>query len=439
MPYIQKINIKYIDNDTGAIIKLPGLYCEKGLIISHLRYLALHQHKSESWKERSLFSLALLLTYINSVKSFDKVTELLRSFSNALVTGTINFETLNDPLDLYWKARAISDANNILYHITKYTDYLASQDGYESSRVNPFRKASCYEERLNWCAYYQKQANVFLNHLHKKNDVYIENQRVREINGIIAPKVDQEKVIKFPDSEIEKLLQVGFVKKGQQDYKLQAMTILMNYGGLRKSELFHLFVSDITLNPNRENEALVRVYHPEYGRSPDPKFDNRAAYLSSITHYLPRTKYRLTERLYSGWKAPLLTSKSYFFEVIFNPAEKAEEFLKVWINYLKYQRVEPPEGDPHPFAFTNSRGAPETLKNFQRKHKLAIEKIGLECRKELGTTEHGHRHAYGYRCRKAGLSQIEIQRAMHHKSPMSCLVYTCPTSEEIRIELGKTE
>ena len=100
-------------------------------------------------------------------------------------------------------------------------------------------------------------------------------------------------------------------------------------------------------------------------------------------------------------------------------------------NYLKFQRVEPTRFEKHPFAFTNSTGAPETIKNFQRLHKRAVEKIGLTVKKELGTTEHGHRHAYGFRARKAGLDQVAIQKAMHHKSPLSCLVYIKPTLEEV--------
>jgi hypothetical protein len=215
------------------------------------------------------------------------------------------------------------------------------------------------------------------------------------------------------------------------------MTMLLNYGGLRKSEIFHIFTSDITIHPNHDDEALVRVYHPVCGRSPDPRYKNRSEYLHSETNYKPRNTYRITERLYSGWKNPLMTSKEGYFEVIFNPTHKAREFLQIWVKYLKYQRVEPDK--LHPFAFTNDRGEPDTLKNFQRRHKRAVERIGLECKKEFGTTEHGHRHAYGYRARKLGLSQVELQKAMHHKSPNSCLIYIKPTSEDIRTEMRESE
>jgi len=278
-----------------------------------------------------------------------------------------------------------------------------------------------------------------LNHLSNKVDAAEKNKLVRVIGNHLEDKVDYEYATRFPEDQIERLLYLGFEKNGVIDYKSQAITMLMNYGGLRKSEIFHIYTSDITLHPVNKNEALVRVYHPEIGSSPIEGYKNRREYLLANSKYKPRNNYLISERLYAGWKTPLLSSKKEYFEVLFNPPSKAAEFLLVWANYLKYQRVEPPKNNPHPFAFTNSSGAPETIKNFQRLHRNAIEKIGLICTKELGTTEHGHRHAYGFRLRDAGLSQVEIQKAMHHKSPLSCLVYIKPTLDEVREELRRLQ
>ncbi|MBE0470715.1 MAG: site-specific integrase [Methyloprofundus sp.] len=439
MAFVKKINVNYVDLDSGLRFGLPALFTDQGLIISHLRYLAWFNQKSESWKERSVFSLKLLIEYIHAVPNYDKATELLKSFTESLVTGTIDYDTLNDPLGLFWRPRKTSNANNILFHLTHYTDFLALQEGYTSSRVNPFRKATSYEERLNWCAYYQKQQNVFLNHLTPKSYIRSQVQKVRLISGFANNKVDNEKVTRFPEEHVERLIYLGFGKNGTPDYKSQAITMLLNYGGLRKSEVFHIYTSDITQNPNNPEEAMVRVYHPEYGASPDPHYKTRKEYLLAETNYKPRNQYRITERLHAGWKNPLLTSDKAYYEVLFCPREKAKEFLAVWVNYLKFQRVEPQGSDRHPFAFTNNTGKPETIKNFQRLHKNAVQKIGLACKKEFGTTEHAHRHAYGYRLRRHGLNQVEIQKSMHHKSPNSCLIYIKPTNEEIKNKMKETE
>ena len=148
-------------------------------------------------------------------------------------------------------------------------------------------------------------------------------------------------------------------------------------------------------------------------------------------------EYLKSERQHCGWKSPLLTDPRGFFEVFFAPTEKASEFLLVWANYLKHQRVDPPDNFMHPYAFTNSKGHPETIKNFQRLHADAVRRIGLQPEKYLGTTEHGHRHSYGYRLAEHDFSQREIQKAMHHKNPDSCLVYIQPTNKELRNKMKR--
>lgn len=77
-----------------------------------------------------------------------------------------------------------------------------------------------------------------------------------------APHVKEEKTAKFPEEHLDNLLYNGFKANGNQDFRSQAITILLNYDGLRKSEVFHLYTSDITLHPNHHDEALFRVYHP---------------------------------------------------------------------------------------------------------------------------------------------------------------------------------
>jgi len=432
-----KLAVSYTDTASGNQYQLPAVYTRNGTLISHLRYLAWYSEKSDSWREKSVFSVRLLIDYIEAAPAFKKTTALLKNFTEALVTGTIDYHASDDPLSLFWKPRDLRVANNILFHITHYTDFLTLQDDYDQRRINPFREATGWEERINWCAYYHKQANVFLNHLSSYSEAQKAAARKRLVYTPIQLVTSNDKAERFPEDKIERMIHEGFTVRGKPDYRSQAMTMLLNYGGLRKSEIFHIFISDITIHPNHEKEALVRVYHPVYGRSSDPRYKNRVEYLLSETAYKPRSTYRITERLYSGWKNPLMTSKEGYFEVIFNPTHKAKEFLNVWVKYLKYQRIEP--NIYHPFAFNNDRGEPDTLKNFQRRHKRAVERIGLECKKEFGTTEHGHRHAYGYRARKLGLSQVELQKAMHHKSPNSCLIYIKPTSDDIRTEMRASE
>src|SRR5690606_40480489 len=92
------------------------------------------------------------------------------------------------------------------------------------------------------------------------------------------------------------------------DYKNQAITLLMHYGGVRKSEIFHLYLTDIHIDRKR-SEAVVRIYHPSEGSSPEPRYRNRREYLAREFGLKPRTDYAKSERLHAGWKAPLLTDR----------------------------------------------------------------------------------------------------------------------------------
>ena len=448
MKYAIKIKTQYKNDHTNKELALPGIYTESGLLVSHLRYLAEHAHKSGSWQDRSVFAVMLLIRYINVNQSaFEDATSLLQSFAQCLTLGTYNPSTLEDERQLYWSPRSYEDANSLLGHITAYTDWLAEQPEYPQQMINRFRKATSVEQRLNWCAYYHKHARVFLNHLSMPKKVAHAMGYRRQVRAQQRTAIQVSTCKRFPSSEIRRLLDVGMIRpKGDvnelgnpsPDYKNQAITLLMHYGGLRKSEVFHLYLSDIHIDRQR-SEAIVRIYHPSEGSSPDPRYRNRRAYLAREFGLKPRTDYVKSERLHAGWKAPLLTDKRKFFQVHFFPPEKAAEFLFVWCNYLIHQRVNPQRFEEHPYAFTNSLGRPETIKNYRRMHADAVRRIELEHSKSLGTTEHGHRHAYGYRLAKHGFSQVEIQKAMHHKSPDSCLVYIQPTDEELRSNMRRAE
>ena len=444
MTYIIKVKALYQNDLTGRSIKLPALLTESGLLISHLRYLAYNSKKSSSWKEKSTQAVKLLVEYINANTGvFQQTTKLLASFARALEEGTVDPRVQQDPTHLFWLPRSREHCSDLLFLITDYTDWLARQSDFKIKPANPFRDATSTEQRMRWCAFHNKRNRVFLNHLIDPEKYTTAMRTVREVQGPQCPPENVTPAKRFPEEQIALLMNRGFVlpgskKSGRQhpDYKGQALTLLMHYGGLRKSEALHLYLSDIIFD-EKNNEAIVRVYHPANGKSPDEQYPTRKQFLAVHYGLLPRNEHLKTERLHLGWKNPVLDHRDGYFSVQFFPSKMASEFLGIWINYLKYQRIDPDLTRDHPYAFTNSRGEPETLKNAQRLHKKAVERIGLVHRKIVGTSEHGHRHSYGYRLRANGFNQIEIQKAMHHRSPDSCLIYIQPTEEEIRLRISE--
>ncbi|MCG9575989.1 site-specific integrase [Vibrio tubiashii] len=411
-------------HQSGSSFYFPAIFTENGLLLSHLRYLYTNRSKSQSWIERNTFAVGQLLKFIDhQVSNFSSATELLGAFVEALQFGTI--QDAQDCSGLYWSPRRNEDVNVLLRHITDYCDYIDSVHGTDIPKLNPLRKSTYAEERMQWCAYYRRHNRSFLNHLAKPSIQQF--SLARKIRGPERHFVDVETVYRFPEDRIQDLLLYGFVSaSGEPDYASQLILMLMHFGGLRLSECFHIYTDDISIDP-KSGSALISVYHPSDGKSPDERFSNRREYLAYKYGLEPRHEYTRGHRLYSGWKGPMLTNRNLSFDVMFYPASKAVEFTLLLQKYLANKR--PSE---FPFLFVNSKGNPESKKNFNQKHNRAVKRIGLESSKFLGTTPHAHRHSYGYRLGKDGFSQQEIQKAMHHKSPDSCLVYLQATSNEVR-------
>lgn len=424
MSFVIKRGVNYKADASRPSFRFPALFTESGLLISHLRFLHENRYKSQSWLERNTFAVELLLKFIErQVSNYSTATDLLRAFVEALQFGTI--QDGQDDSGLFWSHRRNEDVNVLLRHITEYCDYLDTIHGTDLPKLNPLRKATQVEERLQWCAYYRRHSRSFLNHLAKPSRQQF--SAVRKIRGPERHLVDIEAVYRFPEDRIEDLLLHGFVStSGEPDYSSQLIVMLMHFGGLRLSECFHIYIDDISIDP-QSGSALISVFHPSDGKSPDERFSKRNEYLVHKYRMNPRNDYSRSHRLYAGWKEPLLTNRNLSFDVMFYPPSKAVGFTLLLQKYLAIKPV-----SESPFLFVNSKGKPESKKNFNQKHNRAVQRIGLEPCKSLGTTPHAHRHSYGYRLGQGGFSQLEIQKAMHHKNPDSCLVYLKPTADEVR-------
>lgn len=401
MSFVIKRAVNYKAGEGRPSFRFPALFTESGLLISHLRFLHENRYKSQSWLERNPFAVELLLKYIErQLSSFSSATELLRAFVEALQFGTI--QEGKDRSGLFWTPRRNEDVNVLLRHITEYCDYLDTIHGTDLPKLNPLRKATHAEERLQWCAYYRRHSRSFFNHLAKLSQPQL--SFARKVRGPERHLVDVEDVYRFPEDRIQDLLFHGFVSaSGEPDYGSQLIVMLMHFGGLRLSECFHIYAHDVDID-QKSGSALISVFHPSDGKSPDECFSKRNEYLVHKYRLSPRNEYSRSHKLYAGWKGPLLKNSDLSFDVMFYPASKAVEFTLILQKYLSIK----PASDS-PFLFVNSKGNPESKKTFNQKYHRAVQRIGLEPSKQLGTTPHAHRHSYGYRLSKSGFSQLEIR------------------------------
>lgn len=458
MRYVQVSSKTYRDN-TGRSIDFPTLLVEyngETILFEQLhRYQIKNRSKSSTWHKKLVQAVGLLLDYMEANQEYySSPKEFFDTFTESVYSGTINDKGL-DPSGLYWLPKRVQTANMLLSALDGFSDWLYRE--YGAVQLNPWRKATRYEERLNWMAQINKSHNSFLGHL---NDVHEISETAKLARNVVKrrnPYASKGGTKAFSESEIHKLLWEGF-KYTRKNIELDlvdrynwrdiAITILMHGGGLRHSEVFHLWVQDVFPDPEDLNLAVVRIYHPSEGKAPqDFKNPTNGKYITDRESYLllkygllPRNKYSGQDKRFAGWKEPRLDNdEDKYMHVYWLSKEWGYSFMYVWKMYMA-KRLRDGIKDTHPFAFVShspkTLGEMMPLRTQRESHEKAVEKIGLTVGKKDGTTPHGHRHAYGQRLKNANIHDRIKQIAMHHKSIESQKVYTEPTVSDVTVSLN---
>lgn len=413
--------------------------------------------KSLAWQKEVAYSLGLFIDFIAAhdkqatqgvaVNSAPTPVTLFSSFAMALTRGTIGPDGL-DTLGLYWEAKSVQRASKLISTVTMFSDWSASRLG--TAQVNPWRNASFAERMAAMRNIDKRKPHQLLGYLGTTAQKSDWSGSVRNVSADRKAPVSAPKEPKiFPDDMAMDLIVKGFARPGSIESDplhervalRNAMVVaLMHGGGLRESEPFHLYVSDVGIDPLNPKSATVRLYHPSQGWAPPDFVDpitghriitDRATYLMQKYSLLPRNEQ--SGRFSSGWKDLFMTDpKEKFAQVHWFPSIWGEIFLSLFKSYIFHERK---RASSHPYLLVSSKtgyaGEPYTVDSFRQAHAIACRKIGLEPCKDLGTTPHGHRHAYGQALASAKVDELIIQRAMHHKSIQSQRTYTAPTQAQI--------
>lgn len=456
-----RVKAKVIGDSTGIQVQIPVILVEKDgqclplePLVDYL--LEMSGNKSRAWMNKLCQIVEMLLDYMDANHGqFDKPVALFETFAKRVYSGTIGEEG-RDPSGLYWLNKNISNAKQLLMMLSEFSDWMHGQYGTEP--LNPWREATGYEQRLNWAAFINKSKRSFLGHLDSYADAAEAAKQARNVLHPRQPTGDSGEVKAFPDDRFLDLLFVGFTVPGKEnspdiveryDWRGICITILMHWGGLRVSEPFHLWVGDVMPDLGGSDQALVRVFHPIEGaapkdrRGPDGRFlANRAGYLK-LFHPGYRPRHKESGNRFAGWKNPKLDdTQQNCMQVHWLPAKIAAKlFMQAYRLYM-YQRMRARIGsEKHPFLFVSFRaeqhGEPYTIDAYGDAHKRAVRRIGMLPAKLNGTTEHGHRHAYGRRTQRGEVGEIVTQRGLHHISIESQGVYTEPSIGEVTAALER--
>lgn len=425
-------------DETGATDRVPVLLTESGVVEPLIHYILDNQRRSKTWKRDATRAARILLEYMDANSgAFSDPLRLFRTFASRLLSGTVGPDG-SDPSGLYWIPTSTAAAKKIIWSLTALTDYLEQK--HRAISMNPLLPASTAEQRLLYAAWWRKNQNNFLGHLEDRG-MSDTAMQARTLN-LRTPMNSGGDGVHFSEHKFGGFFHEG-LGSNRRDRRAavrdQLILVLMHYGSLRLSECFHLFVEDVTPDPIDPSKAMVRIYHPEEGRAPSgwrgPHGEStRVSYLRSEYCLIPRN--RMQDSCASGWKGTVVDHDDMFMHVHFFPSDAAKLFMALWKEHLLYLAQEDRD---HPWALISYsgdvRGKPYTIKSFEDAYRMACRRIGIEPSKRLGHSPHAHRHAYGRRCRLAGLPPMIIKKTMHHSSVLSQETYTQPTLADIGVAM----
>lgn len=430
---------------------------EDGPLESLLAYMAFVGDRSPSWQSKTASAVGLLYDYHRAAPptTVEEQRTFLSRFSNALRSGTWVGDG-SDPAELFWPPLPARKQAEVINAITRFSDWCADRTG--APPLNPTRAATFRERLATFRRLDRQNDRSTFKHLGNRAQMWRAAGTVHEVAAPQAPKSTPRRPPFFPLDAVRPLLMTGFRRRlhgaywEQFDVRGQMIVILQRFGGLRASEPFHLFVQDVEPlvhdphDPADGTSARVRLFHPSEGRTAykDPLTGRlslvpRAQFLEARYGRRPRNRMDWHGE-YAGWKDLMLEdAKQHFANVHWFPREWGTRFW--WLMDIYIRHVRPRGLDGHPYLFVNlggdegQCGAPYRLDSYYESLGAAVRKIGLTPSKELGTTSHGLRHAYGQVLSKLKVPRKFIQVFMHHAAPGSQDVYTQPEAGDAAREL----
>lgn len=433
------ISLTLFTDLTGSGIATRALLTPSGILIPLLEYCEEHAlSRSLAWAFDVVHAVKLFLSYLLANPSNDWAP-LLTSFSQRLHLGTCGSNG-EDPSGLYWSPRTWRDAGHQLSYLRSFFEWLERRRGRRLLGTR-YLTGSSYDKRMEEVAYQHRRNAALLGHTWPANSSDSALKRHLFIGKRRSPSTTPEIPPAFPENRFDELLEEGFRVKGKPNYRDMLITLLLDKAAMRVSEPFHLYTTDVSEDTSEKGSASVLIHHPSEGLAPRrrggaQRFETRGSFLRQECGLEPRSER--DDSKHAGWKGGLheRAHQSIFIRAYWFPAEYGRLFLSIWNKYL--EQTFPIERS-HPFALINVYGRPRgdmySIDKYVKAHAKAVRRIGLEPRKELGTTPHGHRHSYGRRLEEAGVSKVCIMQAMHHSSEKSQEVYTAPGHDKVLEEL----
>lgn len=208
-------SIIHLDNNIE--MRIPVIFTKDGILKSYLEYALMNKNKSHSWMDASAHAICLLVEFVEfNTTRYKYPADLFKDFSEKLFSGTVNTNGI-DECGLRWPQKSIGNGNKIISYATQYSDWLCNEKDMDNKEnLNPWRKATSYEQRLNWAAYSHRHSKAFLAHTWSRKSAVVENKQSRNARLRQDDRcTDGDQADnRFSDTRIDDLLHKGFVRPG---------------------------------------------------------------------------------------------------------------------------------------------------------------------------------------------------------------------------------
>lgn len=342
---------------------------------------------------------------------------------------------------LGWRPVSLKTAQDDLEYVSRFSTFC--RDNYGHMEANPSERilvsALSNREFNNWLG--QGRARKRFDFLYHAYGATQEGQGVATKRAF-RPDAGKSKRVKSakyfpPDRVLEFISQAVNVRD-------TLCWLLIFYGGVRISEVMHLYVRDISLD-KRNGMARVVLADPRDGKiqwtTKNGKLRNgiRADFLQERYGRVPRQDYATYDPERAGWKGMKYEDEHSRESLVYwSDPRMGQLFWKLHTEYMRSVRLRVP--DKHPYYFValkdDAFGAPLKLKNLREQFYDNARRIGLSPSQD-GVNPHGGRHFYGYfGATWLRFSKEKLQVLMHHESILSTEVYYALDLKVVRDELA---
>jgi len=410
---------------------IPVLLIDGNISIFALFYARELQRIGYAYRtiEKKLSSVGRLWDYYLSTPKHMHGNNFLTNFCEARINGTIHFDK-SDYTGLRWTPPKYETAIRDFINVSEFIEF--SAEHFDAVSLNPKERA--YQGSLEYARKHEIKKKYSLLYHAIQNENYVEVRKHKRIDRYgKSNKATRYKF--FPPHKIADLLNEMTTTRDK------LIIILLAFGGIRISELLHIYITDISID--KDGTAKVALYNPVEGEYKWIGIDDkknkgtRRQYLSNMHGTLPRNLLSVNDGMHLGWKGMQEEdSKKHVSYVSWTVIEMGQAFYSLHQRYIKEKAS---LGGELPYYFVamtgKNKGQPLRETSLTNHLKNKFKAIGLSATNE-NAHPHALRHYYGYFAANVlGLDSDILQSMMHHASRSSTEIYYQLTRSTVRTAL----